>query len=48
MNAIFSVGHSSHDWPTFQRLLDRAEIEVVVDVRSHPVSRLPHFNRGAV
>src|SRR5208337_2219608 len=48
MNAIFSVGHSSHDWPTFQRLLDRAEIGVVVDVRSHPVSRLPHFNRGAL
>jgi uncharacterized protein (DUF488 family) len=41
----FTVGHSSHDWPTFQRLLDRTEIGVVVDVRSNPVSRLPHFNR---
>ena len=48
MNAIFSVGHSSHDWSTFQRLLDRAEIGVVVDVRSHPISRLPYFNRGAL
>jgi len=48
MNTIFSVGHSSHDWSTFQRLLDRAEIGVVVDVRSHPISRLPYFNRGAL
>src|SRR5271166_3609052 len=26
--------------------VDRAEIGVVVDVRSHPVSRLPHFSRA--
>ena len=45
---VFSIGHSSHDWPTFQRLFDRAEIGVVVDVRSNPVSRLPHFSRTAL
>ena len=45
MAIILSVGTSSHDWPTFQLLLDRAEIGVVIDVRSNPVSRLPHFNR---
>lgn len=43
---IFTLGHSILDWPTFQRLLDRTEIGVVVDVRSHPVSRLPHFSRA--
>ncbi len=48
MNTIFSIGHSSHDWPTFRRLLEIADIGVVVDVRSHPASRLPHFNRGAL
>jgi uncharacterized protein (DUF488 family) len=48
MTPVFTVGHSSHDWATFQRLLDRAEIGVVVDVRSNPVSRLPHFNRTAL
>ena len=45
MTTTFTIGHSSHDWPTFQQLLDRVEIGVVVDVRSNPVSRLPHFNR---
>lgn len=48
MTIVLTVGHSSHDWPTFLRLLDRAEIGVVVDIRSNPVSRLPHFNRMAL
>ena len=48
MNAIYSVGHSSHDWSTFIRLLDAASIGVVIDVRSNPASRLPHFNRTAL
>jgi uncharacterized protein (DUF488 family) len=43
---VFTIGHSSHDWPTFQHLLDRAEIGVVIDVRSNPISRLAHFNRA--
>ena len=48
MNTIYSVGHSSHDWPTFIRLLDAAGIGVVIDVRSNPASRLAHFNRTAL
>jgi uncharacterized protein (DUF488 family) len=46
MTTTFTIGHSSHDWPTFQQLLDRADIGVVIDVRSNPASRLSHFNRG--
>ena len=48
MKTIYSVGHSSHDWPTFIRLLDAVSIGVVIDVRSNPASRLPHFNRTAL
>ena len=48
MKTIYSVGHSSHDWSTFILLLDAAGIGVVIDVRSNPASRLPHFNRTAL
>jgi uncharacterized protein (DUF488 family) len=48
LKTIYSVGHSSHDWSTFIRLLDAASIGVVIDVRSNPASRLPHFNRTAL
>ena len=48
MKTIYSVGHSSHDWSTFIRLLDAASIGVLIDVRSNPASRLPHFNRTAL
>jgi uncharacterized protein (DUF488 family) len=48
MALVFSVGHSNHDWPTFKRLLDTAEIGAVADVRSSPASRLPHFNRATL
>ncbi len=48
MSTICTIGHSAHDLPTFQRLLVRAEVGVVVDVRSNPASRLPHFNRTAL
>jgi uncharacterized protein (DUF488 family) len=42
---IFSIGHSTHDLPTFVGLLDRHGIGHVVDVRSFPRSRrLPYFN----
>jgi uncharacterized protein (DUF488 family) len=46
MTTTFTIGHSTHNWPAFQRLLEPAEIGVVVDVRSNPASRLPHFNRS--
>ena len=48
MATILLIGHSSHDWATFQRLLAWVEIGVVVDVRSNPASRLPDFNRTAL
>jgi uncharacterized protein (DUF488 family) len=48
MAFVFTVGHSNHDWPTFKRLLDTADIGAVADVRSSPASRLPHFNRPAL
>ena len=48
MTPVFTIGSSNHDSPPFLRLLDRADIGVVVDVRSNPVSRLPHFNRTAL
>jgi uncharacterized protein (DUF488 family) len=48
MTTVFTVGHSNFDWSTFQRLLDQAEVGVILDVRSNPASRLPHFNRAAL
>src|SRR5271163_504091 len=48
MTLVFSVGHSNHDWSTFKRLLEIADIGAVADVRSSPASRLPHFNRAAL
>jgi uncharacterized protein (DUF488 family) len=48
MTLVFSIGHSNHDWETFKRLLEKANIGAVADVRSSPASRLPHFNRAAL
>ena len=42
---IFSIGHSTHDLPTFTGLLRRHGIGHVADIRTFPRSRrLPHFN----
>lgn len=43
MNPLFTIGHSTHDFPTFLRLLKQHEIDVVADVRSRPFSRFPWF-----
>jgi len=40
---LLTIGHSPHDWSTFQNLLDRHDIGLVVDARSFPRSRLNHF-----
>jgi uncharacterized protein (DUF488 family) len=48
MTLVFSIGHSNHDWSTFKRLLETADIGAIADVRSSPASRLPHFNRSAL
>lgn len=47
--ALFSIGHSNHSAAEFSALLERAGIEVLVDVRSRPASRFcPWFNRRAL
>jgi uncharacterized protein (DUF488 family) len=44
--ALWTVGHSNHDFDAFAGLLAAQEIEFVVDVRSYPYSRFaPYFNR---
>lgn len=44
-STILTLGHSSHSWVDFLSLLDRAGAGAIVDVRSRPWSRLPHFRR---
>ncbi|HET9179108.1 MAG TPA: DUF488 domain-containing protein [Terriglobia bacterium] len=44
-HALFTVGHSSMEAADFTRLLDAHHVELVVDVRSQPLSvRFPHFS----
>jgi uncharacterized protein (DUF488 family) len=46
---IYTIGHSTHTWEDFLRLLATHNIEVVADVRSKPYSRFnPQFNRDAL
>ena len=46
---ILTIGHSSHPLGTFLCLLQKHEIEALVDVRRYPVSRRhPHFSREAL
>ncbi|MEE1812996.1 DUF488 domain-containing protein [Streptomyces sp. BE133] len=49
LNAVFTVGHSTHSSSGFLSLLQKHGITAVADVRSMPVSRFtPQFNRYAV
>ena len=41
--AIYTVGHSSHTWERFAPLLRQHGIQVLVGVRSNPVSRFAPF-----
>lgn len=43
-NALFTIGHSTHEWRAFLRLLVENDVTAVADVRSQPMSRLPQFN----
>lgn len=46
-SVIYTIGHSNLGLPVFLALLTQDAIDVVVDVRSQPVSRFaPHFNRA--
>ncbi len=43
---LFTVGHSNLNIEAFIALLQKHEVTVLADVRSHPYSRyLPHFNQ---
>jgi uncharacterized protein (DUF488 family) len=47
ITTIFTIGHSTHEADAFLRLLRRARIEAVADVRRYPSSRrMPWFNRA--
>lgn len=44
---IYTIGHSNHAWEDFSPLLIDNEIDLLVDVRTKPVSRFaPFSNRG--
>ena len=45
---VLTVGTSNHAWADFKRLLVNAGVEVLLDVRSQPSSRFPHFSRPAL
>ena len=40
---LYTIGHSSHTWEDFAPLLLDNEIELLVDIRSNPVSRFAPF-----
>ncbi|MCC7529566.1 MAG: DUF488 domain-containing protein [Candidatus Melainabacteria bacterium] len=43
---IYTIGHSNHPLKRFMELLERYEIEVLVDIRSSPFSRFSrHFSQ---
>lgn len=50
MNAkILTIGHSTHSYSSFLRLLRLAGADAVADVRSSPYSRhYPHFNKPSL
>ena len=46
---LFSIGHSNHSADGFGDLLKKYDIEVLVDVRSHPYSRYaPQFDTSGL
>ena len=46
---IYTIGHSNHEIETFINLLKATKIDMIVDVRSAPFSKMcPHFNRDTL
>ena len=46
---IYTIGHSNHEIKTFINLLKTKKIDMIVDVRSAPFSKMyPHFNRDTL
>lgn len=48
MVSVWTIGHSNHRLESFLDLLEQHQIDVLVDVRSRPRSRWPHFNQQAL
>jgi uncharacterized protein (DUF488 family) len=49
MTDIYTLGHSRHSAEQFVALLRAADISLLADVRSHPVSKWsPHFAKAAL
>ena len=46
--SVYTIGHSNHSWDTFKELLTANGIELLVDVRSRPVSRFAPFSNKRV
>ncbi|NYB52392.1 MAG: DUF488 domain-containing protein [Methanobacteriaceae archaeon] len=45
-NQVFTIGHSNHKFSVFSELIQKQEVNMVVDVRTSPYSKYsPHFNR---
>ncbi len=46
---IWTIGHSTHDFDGFVKILKSFGIEIVIDIRSYPGSkRYPHFNKESL
>jgi uncharacterized protein (DUF488 family) len=45
---LLTIGHSNHSFDRFLSLLKQHGISMLVDVRSQPHSRFPHFQREAL
>ena len=43
--AIWTIGHSNRSKENFLELLQRYDVQVLVDVRSFPTSKIAHFRR---
>ena len=47
--AVFTIGHSNHEWDAFAALLAKHGVELLVDTRTSPVSRYaPWANAGSL
>lgn len=45
-HALYTIGHSATQFPTFLAMLKRSDVNLLVDVRSRPQSlRFPHFDQ---
>ena len=48
MPTVYTIGHSNQSLDEFVALLMKQSITLLIDVRSKPRSRFPHFNRKAL